>query len=232
MYLDYNWKTVKDSSKAVYWRYTYFAHGKEIYNMGNRGGKSSKYDPVNDTTDRKGKLIMLNGEYKTYEKGKLKYINVLMNGEYVSYIEYDKSGNAKTSIDYTKKCRDEPNSFTVYVYKKNRTEVFCFYNGPYGWMGYGYSNADSVKTETLKVIGDSTFYTQHVFKNGKLINEYSEIKIKKADGKTETIKHGHTTSWYLNGQKKEEGNYYYGKKIGNWKRWDEKGKENKGENSP
>jgi len=229
VYLDYSWKEVKDSSNAVYYRYAYYDHGLNLYHIGGRGPKKYKHEPINDTVGRKGKLILLNGEYKSYDKkGRLVYVNTFTNGDYVLYKEYDKSGNLRMKMDFSPKFDDLPHScYYIYVYKKDGY-VEC-YKGK-GKMAYGIL-ADSTIRDTLKIIGDSTFATITFYLNGKLVGKQDKISVKKLGQKGPAhfdIKHGHSTTWYYNGQKRSDGEYYYGKKIGEWHYWDRDGKEQKG----
>jgi len=60
VYLDRNWKKVDDSTKAIFFRYTYFDHGVNIYPMGECGGKGYKLEPGTVSN----KAILLDGEYK------------------------------------------------------------------------------------------------------------------------------------------------------------------------
>jgi hypothetical protein len=112
LYLDAYGEKVADSAMATYYRYTYYDHGVHIYPMGG-------------LTDKKGKIIAsknnntkrLDGEYKCLDKnGKIKYIHVFENGEYISYKEFDKSGRLRTFFDYTKHCDNQPHSWYMYLY--------------------------------------------------------------------------------------------------------------------
>lgn len=229
VYLDYYWKTVKDSNEAVYYRYTYFDHGINTIRMGSRGSKGWKFEPATDTAGQKGKVKILDGEYKSFDKkGQLKFIQVFDKGEYVSYKEFNKSGKLYTRFDYKKKLNNEPNTYAIYIHRKNG-DVECYYmsKGKYGWMAYG-SPSDSVAKDTLKTIGDSTFATISYYLNGKLIGRQDKISVKAIGQSGQApfkILHGQSTTWYYNGQKKSEGQFYYGKKTGQWKYWNKNGKE-------
>ncbi len=118
LYLNGRGYKVKDSTKAVYWRYTYYDHGVHIYPMGGFIPKNGKIEePPNNK--QIGKIKMLHGEYKCYnKKGKLKYIQTFKNGEYVSYKEYTSTGELESFFDYTKGCEGQPHSWTIYIYDK------------------------------------------------------------------------------------------------------------------
>jgi hypothetical protein len=118
VYLDQKWNKV-DSSKAIYYRYTWYDHGINIHPMGAGGGKNSTMQTTVDTSKQTGKAKMLDGEYKWYENGKLKYTHIFKNGEYISYTEYNNSGKISTFFDYAKGCEAQPHSWTIFVYDKD-----------------------------------------------------------------------------------------------------------------
>jgi hypothetical protein len=229
-YLDYYWNVKKDSSKAVYYRYTWYDHGLNTIQMGNRGRRGWKFEPVADTNGLNGKPKLLNGEYRSYDKnGQLRFFNVLDKGNYVLYIGYGKSGETKMKIEFMKRLNNIPHTYAMYIYK-NDGDLLCYYmsKGPRGgWLAYG-SHADSTSRDTLKIAGDSTFVTVHYFLNGKVVGKQDKISIKEP-GKTtpRRIMHGNSITWYYNGQKKSEGYFQYGKKTGEWKYWHKNGKEAK-----
>lgn len=116
VYLDEHWFKVKDSSKAVYYRYNYFDHGVSLYPMGPCGKKGWKLEsiPAEGASSK-----MLNGTYKWFTKdGKLSSEHVLKNGEYVSCKEYYDTGELNQHFDYTKKCKGEIHGWGVYIYDK------------------------------------------------------------------------------------------------------------------
>lgn len=116
VWLDNNWDKVKDSSKAVYFRYNYFDHGASLYPMGPCGKKGWKLESiVAPGTPAK----ILNGTYKWYDKeGKLSSEHILKNGEYVSCKEYYPTGELNQHFDYTKKCKGHVHGWGVYIYDK------------------------------------------------------------------------------------------------------------------
>jgi len=112
IYLDKDWKSVDDSTKALFCRYTYFDHGTNVYPMGPCGGKNYKLE-----SNSKNKV--LDGEYKWYDtKGKLSSIHIFKNGEYISCKEYFPTGELSQHFDYTKKCEGQPHGWTVFIYDK------------------------------------------------------------------------------------------------------------------
>lgn len=118
VYLDANWNKV-DSNKAIYFRYTWFDHGVNIHPMGAGGDKNYKMESSVDSSKQSGKIKILEGEYKWHDgNGKLKYIHVFKNGEYVLYKEFYPTGELQTLFDYTKTCEGQPHSWTAFIYDK------------------------------------------------------------------------------------------------------------------
>jgi hypothetical protein len=118
-YLDQNWKTTDDSSKAAYVRYTFYDHGINLYPMGACGKKGWKLEAP-ENPDKSSGIKMLDGEYKWYnEKGKLIFYHVFSKGEYVSYKEYYSSGKLHSSFDYTKHFSGQPHSWYMTEYDKS-----------------------------------------------------------------------------------------------------------------
>ncbi len=111
VYLDKDWAKLSDSTNAVYFRYTYFDHGTNVYPMGKCGGKDYRLEG--------GKTRILNGEYKWYDaKGRLSSVHVFNDGEYVSCKEYFTTGQLSQHFDYTKKCYGQVLGWTVFIYNK------------------------------------------------------------------------------------------------------------------
>jgi len=123
VYLDKNWKNIDDSTKAIYYRYTYYASGTNLYPMGKWGKKKFKLE--GDTTSK-----LLNGEYKWYDNdGKLSSVHVFKNGEYISWKEYYKNGNLSQHVDYTKKGDCQEHGWTFYNYDKEGKLKYTFIFG-------------------------------------------------------------------------------------------------------
>ena len=118
LYFDAKGDKVKDSTTAVYWRYTYYDHGVHIYPMGGFIGKNGKIEEPTDSKQT-GKIKRLDGEYKCYENGKLKFIHTFKDGEYISYKEFYPSGQLLSFFDYTKHYEGQPHSWYIYTYDKN-----------------------------------------------------------------------------------------------------------------
>lgn len=120
VYLDHNWKRINDSSKAVYYRYTFYDHGQNIYPMGPCGKKGYKLESKAGNTSNGEKIQMLNGEYKWYDdKGKLSSVHVLKEGIYISCKEYYPNGEVHQFFDYTRRCEGQEQGWYLYVYDKN-----------------------------------------------------------------------------------------------------------------
>jgi antitoxin component YwqK of YwqJK toxin-antitoxin module len=108
-----------DSSKAVYCRYTYYDNGIHIHPMGNLISKGGKIEAKENSSVTIGKAKLLDGEYKCYGKsGRLEYIHVFKNGEYVLYKEFFETGELSTFFDYEKHCPGQPHSWYMYTYDK------------------------------------------------------------------------------------------------------------------
>ena len=116
VYLDAAGDKTKDSTKAVYKRYTWYDHGTNVYPMGSLIETGGKIETTGATAE-KGKIVLLNGEYKCYnKKGVLFAIHKFDSGHYVSYTEYHPSGTVKTLFDYTKHCDGQEHSWHMYIY--------------------------------------------------------------------------------------------------------------------
>lgn len=116
VYLDAAGDKTKDSTKAVYKRYTWHDHGTNVYPMGSLIETGGKIETTGATAE-KGKIVLLNGEYKCYnKKGVLFAIHKFDSGHYVSYTEYHPSGSIRTFFDYTKHCDGQEHSWHMYIY--------------------------------------------------------------------------------------------------------------------
>lgn len=116
IYLNKYGKRVVDTVVTrFYWRYTYFDHGKNIYPMGRFISKKGKIDGPS-VIPSNNDAILLNGEYKCYEKGRLRYVHVFKNGYYVSYKEFYANGQIAVFFDYTKHAEGQPNSWYMTCY--------------------------------------------------------------------------------------------------------------------
>ncbi len=116
VYLNKNWKHVKDTSQAFYYRFNYFDHGTNIYPMGTAGKNNWKLEtegePLTET-----KFKMLDGVYKWYDnKGHLFSEHVFKEGQYISCKEYYMTGLLHQHFDYTKKCKRQIHGWCVSVY--------------------------------------------------------------------------------------------------------------------
>ncbi len=138
IYLDETWKPVKDSSKALYFRYTYYYYGKNVFEMGTFG-KKWKLESSESDTVKKSTPMMLNGEYSRYDsKGRLCYVHVFVDGELVSFKEYYSSGELHQHFDYEKKYNNEQLTYFYYEYNKDGTLKYegVMRKGDKGWLIY------------------------------------------------------------------------------------------------
>lgn len=116
--LDENWKKVKSPAETVYFRYTWYDHGSNIYPMGECGGKGYKLEVKSNQAVR-DTIQVLDGEYTWYNAdGKISSVHVLKNGEYISCKEYYPTGELSQYFDYTKKCEGQEHSWCVSIYDK------------------------------------------------------------------------------------------------------------------
>ena len=117
VYLDKDWNKLKDSSNAVYYRYTIYDHGANLRPMGPCGGKGCRLERIGGSV-QDGKIKLLDGEFKWYDaKGRLTFEHILKNGEYLSYKDYYTSGVLNTYFDYMKQS-EGPYSVDIYSYDK------------------------------------------------------------------------------------------------------------------
>ena len=130
-YLDKNWKHIDDSANAVYYRYTFYDHGTNLYPMGPCGGKGFRLEMPVDSSKQSGKIKLLDGEYKWYDdKGQLSSTHILKNGEYVSCKEYYPTGQLRQQFDYTKKWQEQAHTWYVAIYDKQGNLKLDYYFHP------------------------------------------------------------------------------------------------------
>ena len=123
-YLDAYWNVVDDTNKAVFWRYTFFDHGVNVHPMG-AGGKKGWTMESDEKNPSPGKIKMLNGVYTWRDKkGRVIYEHVLLDGVYVSYKEFFKSGKLQTHFDYNKHAEGQPLSWYITVYNESNKIVY------------------------------------------------------------------------------------------------------------
>jgi hypothetical protein len=248
VYLDETWRELKDSSGAKFFRYTYFDHGENVYPMGPWGSKSWKLESPAGNSQAGNKIKMLDGEYKWIdEKGKIRSVHKYDDGQRVSIHNYFSSGELDQIFDDTKKWQGQPLTYRISEFdKKGNVRGRYFMRKEKSWQFFN-GGADSTKTDTLKMTGDSAFTVVKYFVNGKLLRQSEQIFVPVNKGKkvslAETIRggnsrywyfkgelfksifHGTSTKWYENGQKQVEEKYYYDKATGKGRFWDKSGKE-------
>jgi hypothetical protein len=128
VYLDKNWKPVKDSTKSSFIKYTHFEHGYDIYG-------SANYKGLSLSQPAKGKL--LDGEYKWIDKkGAIRFIEVYEKGYPVSLCEYEKNGVKRSFADYRTPWRSEPNTYRLSMFHDNKVQYYFMRNGEKGWNFY------------------------------------------------------------------------------------------------
>lgn len=126
LYLNYFWKEVSTKEEAVFYRYNNYFHGKDLINMGSRGNKNTVFEPFTDTSGAKGNPILLDGEYKSLnKKGELEYLFRFTKGEFQLYEEYKNDGKIVKRLDFSKKQKNDPNSYTIQTFNKEGNET-CY----------------------------------------------------------------------------------------------------------
>lgn len=234
VYLNYYWTPLKDSSNAVYYRYTIYDHGEDIYPMGAWGRKKWKLEPSPSNSQQHEKMKLLDGEYKWIDKkGRTNSIHYLKKGEYVWVKGFYSSGKLENYSSFTKTWYGHPNTYSIYEYdKKGNGKYYFMQKVGDRWGLYQYPDTSNftIKIDTIKVVGDSTFAAVNHYKNGRFYKVEEKIIVTATKTQTKTLSrtvilHGKYIQWYPNGQKITEGKFYYGNKIGQWKYWDRSGKE-------
>jgi hypothetical protein len=117
-YLDENWHVVKDSTKAKYYHYAFYFHGRWV--VGKSGFKHWKLHCNGDSTSKNKSLVALNGEYIWTSKKGTVIRCYFMKGQYIWDIvnwkgrkDTKRKQYAVTSIiDFRKKYKGEPSTAT------------------------------------------------------------------------------------------------------------------------
>ncbi len=229
VFLDARWNQLKDSSQAVYYRYTYFDHGINTIPMSPRGMRPKAKAETPEGEDlRPGEPIAMNGVYKWFDpKGKVGMMQEFKDGEMVAYKDYRRNGKLRQEIDFTQKYLEEPYTYQIWFTDKkgNRTRYFHQKTKKWGWVDYQAPyEPDSIATIELKTIGDTLFLSEKWYRNGKVDNEVEKIYFEgKGRGFFDGMYHGKYLAWYGNGNKEHEGVYRFGKPLEGWKSWNPDG---------
>lgn len=118
-YYDRYCSLVKDSSKATYYCYANYLHGRRFSTISAWGDKKWKLvDSV--ATAQRGKLKLLDGKYTWYsETGKPMVEHLYKNGELVYRKWYYANGNLRVLMDYRKPYEGQPHSGELYEYTED-----------------------------------------------------------------------------------------------------------------
>jgi len=230
VWMDANWKDVKDSTQAHYARYVHFDNGELLQMLNPIRQKDWKQEYEAQTAPLAVDSKLVHGRYSWYgAKGNLICVQEFNNGEPVSIDVYRANGSLDMRVDYTKRWMEQPNTAFVATQEKSGAVESYFWRKaePTGWRSWpADKEPDSIAVEVTKEIGDSTFVVvRHYFK-GKLDKEAGKIFLKgKGRGVTDGIYHGAYRAWFGNGQRENEGQYHYGKQVGEWKHWNREGTE-------
>ncbi len=219
-------KEVSDSAQAVWYRYTYYLQGKNLYAY-EWCGKNDVVIALSGQ-DQNEKLKLLDGAWKiTDKKGNVKSIQIFNKGEYVAHRVFYPTGNIREYCNFENQHFErgefEPHTYCKRVYDQTGAVEYYYMRGPPSeslWSFYR-SNFDSTYVTNQKVVGDSTFATVTHYSGNQTLRQMDQIIIKGQ----RSIAHGSFTFWYANGQKKEEGLYDHNKRIGEWKQWEKDGTE-------
>ena len=112
VYLNEHWAVVPDNSKATFYKYTYFDHGKNLYPMGPRL-KSWRLEHA-DRNLKTEKPWLLDGDYIwRNRKGVIRMQDTFKNGKYVIYKMYYPSGKISQIFDYSKKWKSVDHSYCI-----------------------------------------------------------------------------------------------------------------------
>lgn len=120
VYLGTHWKPVTDSNKAVFYKYTYYDHGFNIYNNEVPPRKGWKLDTSGRSPQQNGKIALLDGEYKWVDKnGKITFISIFKNGIPVLMLDSNPSNKLQHDTwNYLEHWRNQPHSFFVSISDK------------------------------------------------------------------------------------------------------------------
>ncbi len=146
IYLDENWKEVKDTNASIYKYYDEYLNGKPLIGIGKIKHKNRLEEPAKNN----GKL--LNGEYKWFKKdNSLLEKFYFRNGELVNSQEYKKNNEVEFYFDYTISYDNNPYSYGMYYYMKNGlSPFFILKDGKRGWNLYEWDETDPKITTNPK----------------------------------------------------------------------------------
>ena len=146
IYIDKNWKEVKDTNLYVYKFYDEYLNGKPLIGI----GKIKHNERLEEPTENEDKF--LNGEYKWIKKNNtLLEKHFFRNGELVNSQYYKKNNVVEYYIDYTITYENNPYTYGMYYYMKNGlSPFFIFKNGTRGWANYEWEETDPKITSNPK----------------------------------------------------------------------------------
>jgi hypothetical protein len=144
IYLNMNWKSVKDSSNASFYRYAYYYKGINIDQMG-WCRKKWKVIHSGGNNSQVGRIKALDGEYTWMDnKGKTMCIANFNNGECLSFKWFYSSGLPQSVWDYTKKYDGQIHSYWISIYdRKGNVKEYYFRKNRQcisGWYVFPASN--------------------------------------------------------------------------------------------
>ncbi len=160
VYYDSFLKGVKDSSKASYYRYTFYIHGFDIYIHYPGGRKSWKLVHTGIESDHLGRIKQLDGEYKWIDKKGIIRMFINYRKGYCTVVKsYFPSGALANAWDFLLQWHCQPHSSTYYAFNKNgeMKEVYYLckdkdlakYSMASGWGLVGGSDVCTVEIDTI-----------------------------------------------------------------------------------
>jgi antitoxin component YwqK of YwqJK toxin-antitoxin module len=151
IYVDKNWKEVKDTNVASFKLYELFLNGKANYHLIGKRKHEGKLESSIDTINK-----LLDGDFKWYDKqGLLTDWYIFNKGDIVMHKYFSKNGDIKEYSDYNITYDNEPYSFGMYLnnYRRDQQNTYTFFiyrNGNRDWAFYEWDVNDSKITKKEK----------------------------------------------------------------------------------
>jgi len=228
IYESYQWQDMESPDDAHYLRYTFYDHGVDLNGMGQLAIKKNTIEHEGPVEEQIKGLKLMSGTYNVLDsKRRLLFVHELINGEYISYKEFNKSGKLKTEMDYLQGYMEQEHTYKVTTYNKSGKATVFFHQNTdkWGWIALQASyEPDSIATVELKTSGDTLFVSEKWFRNGRIDNEVEKIYFTdKGRGFFDGMYHGSYLAWYGNGNKEYDGVYHFGVHLPGWKSWNPDG---------
>lgn len=229
VYLDERWNELKDSTKAVYYRYTYYDHGANTIPLSSKGmSPIAKAEKPSGEILEIGHPIPMDGTYRWSDrKGTIGLQYDVKKGEMVGYREYWRNGKIRLEIDYTHQFMEQPYTYEMWFTDKKGKRGHYFHQkvGKWGWIDYEAPlEPDSITKTVMRKDGDTLFVSENWYWKGRAHIEAEKIYFKdKGHSFFDGMYHGKNVEWSANGQKLHEGEFRFGVAMPGWKRWNPDG---------